>query len=110
MKKLFIETSEFTAKASRFLDDDNYRELQVLLMSAPDAGKVIPGCGGMRKIRLGDPRRQKGRRGGMRILYLHVPEHDWIFLIELYDKGERDDLNPKQKKSLRQIAEKCKAM
>lgn len=106
---LFIETAAFTARASQFFSDDNYSELQALLMNAPDAGKVIPGCGGMRKIRLSDPKRGKGKRGGMRLIYLNVPEHDWIFLVEIYNKGERETLGPKQKKHLREIAEQCKA-
>ena len=73
MEKLFIETTEFTARVAAFLSDDDYTELQTLLRANPDIGKVMPGCGGMRKIRFADARRGKGKRGGLRIIYLHVP-------------------------------------
>jgi hypothetical protein len=105
MKKLFIETFEFTRRVSAFLTDDDYTELQTLLLENPDIGKVMPGCGGMRKIRFADPRRRKGKRGGIRVIYLHVPEADVIFLTDLYGKNTQEDLNAKQKKFLKTVAE-----
>jgi len=64
MKKTFIESSEFTDWVRRYLDDDVVAALQQSLLEAPDRGAVIPGCGGLRKIRPADPRRGKGKRGG----------------------------------------------
>jgi hypothetical protein len=108
MKKTFLESSNFTADVAKFLDDEAYSAFQVRLMEQPDAGAVIPGCGGLRKVRLGDPRRRKGKRGGARVIYLHVPETDWIFLLDIYGKEEKDDLSPAEKKLLRQLAEEFK--
>ena len=48
--------------------------LQRELMNDPESGAVMPGCGGLRKIRIADPGRGKGKRGGARVIYLHVPE------------------------------------
>jgi hypothetical protein len=73
MKKLFIETTGFTREVIARLDDRTYAEFQTRLMANPDEGEVMPGCGGLRKIRLADPKRQKGKRGGSRVIYLHVP-------------------------------------
>src|SRR5258708_6216131 len=109
MKKLFIETSEFTARALAFLSEENYRRLQSLLLANPDAGKVMLGCGGMRKLPFADERRNKGKRGGLRIIYLHVPDTNRIYLVHIYDKGQLDDLNAKQKKVLRTLAETFKS-
>ena len=64
MKATFIETTEFTRSMPGFLPDDAYAALQYLLMKNPDAGAVMPGCGGLRKIRTADARRGKGKRGG----------------------------------------------
>lgn len=108
MKKTFIESSEFTEWVRRYLDDDAYVAFQRVLLEAPDRGLVIPGCGGLRKIRLADPRRGKGKRGGARVIYLHVPEVDWIYLLDIYSKGEKDDLAPDEKKLLRRLSERLR--
>src|SRR5262249_51310404 len=105
MKKLFIESSSFTDWVERHLDDRTYMALQQRLMADPNSGTVMPGCGGLRKIRLADPRRQKGKRGGARVIYLHVPEADWIFLLDGYGKEEKEDLSAAEKKVLKQLAE-----
>ena len=104
MRKLFIESREFTAWVRRFVDDATYAVFQQQLMERPDAGVVIPGSGGLRKVRIADPRRQKGKRGGARVIYLHMPEVDWIFLVDIYSKDEQDDLSASEKKVLRQLA------
>lgn len=74
-------------------------------MNDPDTGSVMPGCGGLRKMRVADPRRGKGRRGGARVIYLHAAQADIIFLMDVYGKGEREDLTADQKKILRGLAE-----
>ena len=79
------------------------------MMADPDAGEVMPGCGGLRKIRVSDPNRGKGKRGGARVVYLHVPEADWVFLLDGYDKGEKDDLTPAEKKKLVKLVAALKA-
>ena len=108
MEKAFIETHEFTARVSAFLSDDDYTVLQNLLKAHPDLGKVMPGCGGMRKLRVTDPRRGKGKRGGIRILYVHIPESNRIYMVDLYDKGERDDLTAKEKKLFAKLVDTIK--
>jgi hypothetical protein len=108
MKKVFIESTQFTKTVDRFLDDEAYSALQRAVMQRPDAGKVMSGCGGLRKLRIPDPGRRKGKRGGARIIYLHVPAVDWIFLLDVYDKDEKDDLSKAEKKILRDLAEQFK--
>lgn len=108
MKKVFIETLDFSARLKDYLTEENYREFQNLLMSQPDLGRVVSGCNGLRKIRVADSRRGKGKRGGIRILYLHVPEVNRIYLVGVYDKGERDEINAQQKKLLVQVVQRIK--
>ncbi len=105
---VFIESGNFTESISDYLSDEGYREFQLSLILNPVAGRVIPGCGGLRKIRYIDPRRGKGKRGGLRIIYLFVPEQDWIFLLDLYGKNEKDDLSRKEKKVLARLAARIK--
>jgi hypothetical protein len=105
MKKRFIESSRFTAWIIKHLKDEEYVALQQLLLEDSDAGVVIKGCGGLRKLRLADPKRKKGTRGGARVIYLHIPEVDWIYLIAAYSKDEQEDLSADQKKVLKRLAE-----
>lgn len=108
MKAVFIESSEFTRWITEYLPDDAYAELQQELMDNPEKGTVMPGCGGLRKIRIADPRRGKGKRGGARVIYLYIPEAKWFFLLDIYDKDEKDDLNAGEKKALSQYVDEFK--
>jgi mRNA-degrading endonuclease RelE of RelBE toxin-antitoxin system len=69
----FIETPAFTKNLSAYLDDERYRLFQGFLMKNPETGKVIPETGGLRKVRWGDFRRGKGKRGGLRIINKEDP-------------------------------------
>jgi hypothetical protein len=91
-----------------FFDDEEFAALQNQLMAQPEQGTVMPGCGGLRKSRIRDLRRRKGKRGGARLIYLHIPEVNWIFLLDIYGKGEEDDLNVAEKKVLIRLANEPK--
>jgi hypothetical protein len=68
MHKTFVETSEFTQWVKAYLSDDSLAELQRELLDDPQVGAVIPGCGGLRKVRVTDPRCGKGKRSGIRVI------------------------------------------
>jgi len=78
-------------------------------MEDPARGDVMPGCGGLRKARFAGPTRGKGKRGGVRVVYLHIPEVDRIDMITIYAKGEKDDLDGNEKKALRVLAVQARA-
>src|SRR5262245_3751993 len=103
MKKTFVETAEFTEWVKEHLSDDTLSDLQRELLNDPETGSVIPGCGGLRKIRVADPRRGKGKRSGARVIYLHIEELDQIHLITVYGKDQKDDLSADDKKLYRQL-------
>jgi hypothetical protein len=98
---IFIETSIFTKEIQRLTTDDNYRMLQSVLMLRPDAGDIIRGSGGLRKIRWNLPGR--GKRGALRIIY-YWDHSDTIFMLFPYRKNEQEDLTPQQLKMLREIS------
>lgn len=108
MKATFIETTGFTKAIADFLPDHAYAKVQQRLMVNPDEGDVMPGCGGLRKVRTADPKRGKGKRGGARVIYLHVPMARRFYLLDIYGKDEKDDLSADEKKQLRQLAEQLK--
>ncbi len=106
--KTFVETTDFSKCRPRFLPDDAYAKLQKELIANPQKGDVMPGCGGLRKVRIADPKRQKGKRGGARVIYLHIPEAEQFLMLDIYGKDEKDDLTPAEKKDLRELAREYK--
>jgi len=98
----FLEAPAFTRYLSGYLTDDEYRELQSRLAAARELGDVMPETGGFRKVRWADPKRGKGRRGGLRVIF---PGEQQIWLITLYDKDEASDLTPKEKQALKSAIE-----
>jgi hypothetical protein len=108
MRKTFIEFVEFTAWVRSYLTDDGLAAMQRELLADPERGDVIPGCGGLRKLRVADPLRNRGKRGGARVIYLHVVEANVIFLMDIYGKGEQEDLTAGQKRVLKRLAEESK--
>ena len=101
----FLEAPAFTRHLSGYLTDEEYRELQNRLAAAPELGDVMPGTGGFRKLRWADPRRGKGRRGGLRVIYYNFPGEQQIWLMTLYDKDKASDLTPKEKQALKSAIE-----
>ena len=75
------------------------------LIADPEAGDVVPGAGGIRKLRWKDLRRGKGKRGGLRIIYYCFLEDHEIWLLTLYGKDEAGDLSPGEKTLLRKALE-----
>ena len=98
---VFIETPIFTADVRALLGDDDYAALQQHLVVQPNAGAVIAGTGGLRKIRWTIAGR--GKRGGTRVIYYHVVAQAQIRMILIYRKGIKDDLTPREKAELRKI-------
>lgn len=97
----FLEAPAFTRHVGAYLDDAELLALQLFLIDRPEAGAVMPGTGGFRKLRWGDETRGKGKRGGLRIVYVLLPEEHQVWLFTLYGKNEADDLTPVQKAQLR---------
>jgi hypothetical protein len=102
MNLLFIESTRFTERVQHLRTEPNLWKLETLLCQNPEAGNVIQGTGGFRKIRMGLPGR--GKRGGCRIIYLHVKPASRIYFVYLYPKNEEADLDAGQKQQLKQIA------
>ena len=69
MKAIFIELPPFERHRQGYLNDENFRAFQKMLMDNPEAGDVIEGTGGLRKLRYADEKRGKGKRGGLRVIY-----------------------------------------
>lgn len=100
---LFVETQAFTREVEVLLLDGELAALQEHLSRFPNAGAVIPGTGGLRKLRWSC--RGRGKRGGVRVIYFHFERRQVIGLLLIYDKTVDDDLSSDQKRQLRAIVE-----
>ena len=103
MQALFVELPAFARFRQDYLDDGQYRELQNALLQNPDAGDVIEGTGGLRKVRHADARRGKGKRGGLRVIYFWWRAGSQFWLFTLYDKDRMDDLSAKERRALKDM-------
>ena len=104
MRWMFVEIVEFTRRVVTLGLEEDLRKLQNVLDANPRAGDLEPGTGGLRKIRMTDAARGRGKRGGARVHYLLVPGREIIYLVNLYPKGEQVSLTPDQKKMLGRLA------
>lgn len=100
---IFVESEAFTEDVRTLLDDDEYSAFQQFLADHPDAGDLIRGTGGLRKIRWAT--RGRGKRAGVRVIYFHRASAEEIRLLLIYRKGVKDDLTPREKAALRSINE-----
>jgi mRNA-degrading endonuclease RelE of RelBE toxin-antitoxin system len=102
----FIETPSFTQTLDRYLDDDEYRELQAQLNKHPDSGKVVPGSGGVRKLRWAAQGR--GKRGGLRVIYYLRLARGQICMLTLYGKNVREDIPAHVLRAMKEAIEDAK--
>lgn len=100
---VIIETSIFTRQVLELLSAEEYRQLQLALVLKPDAGSIIQGSGGIRKLRWAVAGR--GKRGGVRLIYYWAISNNQILMLLLYAKNSQDDLTPDQLKVIRRIIE-----
>jgi len=103
-----LQLPKFKVEATKLIGADGIEAVAVYLIDHPDAGDVIQGAGGARKLRWAA--KGKGKRGGARIIYLYLVIAARIYLLRCYAKNVKTDLTADEKKELRQIADHLKGM
>lgn len=88
MLLLFIETPLFSRLVGDYLNDDEYSKLQSYLSEFPEKGDVVPGSGGVRKLRWGSAGR--GKRGGLRVIYYFKSAKGEVWMLTLYGKSVQE--------------------
>jgi hypothetical protein len=96
----FVETRLFTRLVQEYLSDDEYGALQQALVANPEAGDVIPGSGGVRKLRWGVAGR--GKRGGIRVIYYLRSRQGQIWMLTLYAKNVEENISAHVLKKIRE--------
>ena len=102
-----METSIFTRRAEKLLTEEEHEELVFYLAVHPLSGDEIPGTGGVRKLRFGS--RDRGKSGGVRVIYYFFDEENPLYALLLYGKNEQVDLTPQQKREMTTLAATIKA-
>jgi hypothetical protein len=102
---VFVETEPFTELVKKYLKDDEYRKLQQFIMKNPEVGKIIKGSGGIRKVRW--KREGMGKSGGVRTIYYWAKSRDEIYMLTMYGKSEKENID---KKTLAQIAKELRGI
>lgn len=108
MKRTFKETPIFTQKVESFDDANLLKSVQDAILENPMLGSTIAGTSGLRKFRMPDPSRGKGKRGGLRIIFLDLPDREITYLLYLYGKDEAEDLTSKEKKHFKNLVNSIK--
>jgi hypothetical protein len=99
-----VETPEFLVAARRLMDDEARAVLVDYLARNPTAGDVVPGAGGIRKLRWAMEGR--GKRGGARVIYFFHSAELPVFALTAYAKSEQADLSQKDKNDFRQLTKR----
>lgn len=97
----FIETPTFTRQVIELLTDDEYRELQNLLVADPERGDLIKGGGGIRKVR--HAAQGRGKSGGVRVIYYWIRDRHQTYMLVVYPKSRKDDLTDQETALLREL-------
>lgn len=86
----FVESKLFTRLVGDYLTDDEYARLQAVLAEDPERGAIVPGSGGVRKLRWAQPGR--GKRGGIRVIYYAKTHDGVIWMLTIYAKNEEQNI------------------
>ena len=95
------ETAAFRENAERFLSEEQVAALIDRLARNPEEGVIIPGTGGIRKIRVAAG--GKGKRGGARVIYWYYNDEIPLYLLAVYAKNQKVDLSPREKVAMKRL-------
>lgn len=104
MQATFVELPPFQRVRADYLTDEAFRSLQVMLLRNPEAGDLIPGTGGLRKVRFGTE--TKGKRGGLRVIYYWWVGGAQFWLFTVYGKNEMSDLTKREQAALSEMLDR----
>ncbi len=96
-----VETPDFVAAARKLMDETERSSLVLYLAYNPEAGDIVPGTGGVRKLRWALEGR--GKRGGARVVYYFHSERIPLFALDVYAKNQRTDLTEDEKAKLKRF-------
>ena len=100
----FVESPLFSKLIYNYLDEDEYAALQWTLAMRPEQGKIIPGSGGLRKVRWAA--KGRGKRGGSRIIYYWQQADGEIWMLTIYAKNEAENIPAHILRKIKEVMER----
>jgi hypothetical protein len=113
VRRKFVESSGFSEDRRRLergreLSHDDILALEQSILADPHAGDLVPGTGGLRKIRLGQRQVRRGKSGGVRVYYLDLPHRAVTHLVAVFGKREKSDLSPAERRVIAELVKRLK--
>src|SRR5665213_667144 len=106
MHVTFVQLPRFAARWAQLkLTDVDLQSLEMMLIHNPDAGAVVAGTGGLRKVRFAPPSRNRGKSGAMRVGYAYFRTADAIYLLAIYPKNQQANFTASEKSEMRKVTE-----
>ena len=101
-----VQLAGFVAEWRHFrLTDEDLRALEDILLADPEAGAVMAGTGGLRKVRFAPPSRHIGKSGALRVAYVYFRVADTIVLMSMFAKSDQANLTAGQKARMKAAIE-----
>jgi hypothetical protein len=113
VRRGFVESAGFSEdrrqlERARELSHDDLVALEQSILADPQAGDLVPGTGGLRKIRLAQSKVRRGKRGGVRVYYLDLPRRGVTHLVAIFGKREKTDLSPAERRAVAALVKQLK--
>jgi hypothetical protein len=113
MRRKFVESRGFSSDRRRLerageLTHDDVVQLEQRILADPQAGDLVPGTGGIRKVRMAQRSVRRGKSGGARVYYLDLPRRGVTHLLAIFGKREKADLSPAERRAIATIVEMLK--
>lgn len=101
-------TTIYDKRVGKILNLEERTAMETYVAGNPEIHPIVPGTGGVRKARWGWKR--KGKRGGVRIIYLYRSSADVVYFLDIYAKSQKDDLTPADKHDLKQLVNRLREL
>jgi hypothetical protein len=113
VRRRFVESAGFSEDRQRLerareLTHDDMVALEQSILADPQAGDLVQGTGGLRKVRVGQRSVGRGKRGGVRVYYLDLPRRGVTHLLAIFGKREKSDLSPAERKAVAILVKRLK--
>lgn len=108
MNRTFVQLKSFADEVDEAGISGLLESVEREILKNPESGDVVQGTGGVRKLRVADKGRGKGKRGGFRVLYLDLPRVFKTYLLVLYGKGTKDDISAEERSQIALVAAQLK--
>ena len=113
MRRRFVESRGFSADRTRLerareLAPEDLLALEQSILADPAIGDLVPGTGGLRKIRLAQSSARRGKRGGARVYYLDLPRKGVTHLLAIFGKREKADLTQAERRAVAAMVRQLK--